>query len=289
MSKTASKTAAKKQPSKKPRSKKPLSKKPKTLKVSQAKSADKYALYEQSVQAPDLEVDFVLRTFQRLRKRAPVRLREDFAGSACFAKEWVLRRKDHTAEARDLDPAVLAWAREQHVNKLKPEVAERLELKLEDVRTPSADAFDVVVAYNYSFMTFKTRDALRAYFKAVHQSLAKDGVLFMDLLGGSTSQQVSLEPRRMKGFTYIWEQESFDPIHNDFQAHIHFSFPDGSKIERAFSYDWRLWQIVEIRELLAEAGFASSIAFWEDDQGNFRPKEKVENQPSWNVMILGLA
>lgn len=289
MSKTASKKSATKKSVKKQPAKRHLNKSAKKAKVPLAKLADKYALYEQSVQAPDLEVDFVLRTFQRLRKRAPVRLREDFAGSACFAKEWVLRRKEHTAEARDLDPAVLAWAREQHVSKLKPEVAERLDLKLEDVRTPSTEAFDVVVAYNYSFMTFKTREALRGYFTAVRQSLAKDGVLFMDLLGGSTSQQVSLEPRRMKGFTYIWEQESFDPIHNDFQAHIHFSFPDGSKIERAFSYDWRLWQIAEIRELLAEAGFASSIALWEDDQGNFRPKEKVENQPSWNVMILGLA
>lgn len=254
-----------------------------------AAQADKYALYEESVQAPDLEVDFVMKKFEKLRGRKATRLREDFAGSAAFATEWVRRRKDHTAEARDLDKQVLDWGRQRHVSKLNEEQQSRLNLIVEDVRTKSKSPFDVVVAYNYSYMTFKTRDILRGYFASVRASLKKDGVLFMDLLGGTTSQQVSLEPRRMKGFTYVWEQESFDPIHNDFQAHIHFRFKDGSTLEKAFSYDWRLWSIVELRELLQEAGFSRSIVGWEDDNGVFRDKERVDNTPSWNVMLLGLA
>ena len=32
--------------------------------------------------------------------------------------------------------------------------------------------------------------------------------------------------------------------------HIHFEFPDGSRIERAFGYHWRLWQIPELHDLL---------------------------------------
>ncbi len=41
-------------------------------------------------------------------------------------------------------------------------------------------------------------------------------------------------------------------------CHIDFKFEDGSVQKRAFSYDWRLWILPEIREVLAEAGFRRS-------------------------------
>ena len=51
-------------------------------------------------------------------------------------------------------------------------------------------------------------------------------------------------------FIYRWEQAKFDAFSHDFQCFIHFLFPDGSKIYRAFSYDWRLWMAPELRDLL---------------------------------------
>ncbi|NBP95018.1 MAG: class I SAM-dependent methyltransferase, partial [Gammaproteobacteria bacterium] len=53
----------------------------------------------------------------------------------------------------------------------------------------------------------------------------------------------------------------------------HFKFPDRSKIERAFSYHWRLWTLPELRELLKEAGFKRVLVHWEGtdpetDEGN---------------------
>ena len=51
--------------------------------------------------------------------------------------------------------------------------------------------------------------------------------------------------------------------------HIHFRFPDGSKIKEAFTYEWRLWTIPELRELLMEAGFKRVDVYWEgtDEDG----------------------
>jgi hypothetical protein len=51
-------------------------------------------------------------------------------------------------------------------------------------------------------------------------------------------------------FTYLWEQALYDPVSGRLVCHIHFAFEDGSRLERAFSYDWRLWSLPEIRELL---------------------------------------
>ena len=81
-------------------------------------------------------------------------------------------------------------------------------------------------------------------------------------------------------FTYVWDQHSYDPITGSAVCKIHFHFPDGSKIRDAFTYHWRLWTLPELRELLAEAGFARSTVYWEgtdeetgEGDGDFQPRE----------------
>ena len=78
-------------------------------------------------------------------------------------------------------------------------------------------------------------------------------------------------------------------------CYIHFKFPDGSKIERAFTYSWRLWSIKELRELLVESGFSQSYVYWQewDDDKNeaksdFQIVEKVESDTSWIGYIVAL-
>ena len=62
------------------------------------------------------------------------------------------------------------------------------------------------------------------------------------------------------------------------RCHIHFKFPDGSRIKNAFSYDWRLWTLPEVQELLAEAGFDRITVYWQgtdeetgEANGEFEP------------------
>ena len=54
-----------------------------------AERADRYDLYQRSVQDPEWEVGFMADTYKGLRGRLPRRLREDFCGTALFACAWV--------------------------------------------------------------------------------------------------------------------------------------------------------------------------------------------------------
>ena len=91
----------------------------------------------------------------------------------------------------------------------------------------------------------------------------------------------------MDGFTYLWEQAKFEPIRNGLICHIHFAFPDGSRLDRAFSYDWRLWTLPEIRELLEEVGFRRVTVYWQgfdedgEPDGDFQPAEEGEADAGW--------
>ena len=98
--------------------------------------------------------------------------------------------------------------------------------------------------------------------------------------------------------TYVWEHAKFNPITNEILCHIHFEFPDGSRMEKAFTYDWRLWSLPELKELLLEAGFSKVRIYWEefeddddDDDfmegtGEFYEATEVENQESWQAYIV---
>jgi hypothetical protein len=90
------------------------------------------------------------------------------------------------------------------------------------------------------------------------------------------------ERRRQKGFTYVWDQVSYNPITGAKVCHIHFEFKDGTRMNKAFTYEWRLWTLPEITELLTEAGFKNVTVYWEGDDGDgggsgiFRPSTKGE-------------
>ena len=249
-----------------------------------ARTADRHRLYQLAVQEPDAELAFVASTFKRLRGRPAVTLREDFCGTALSACAWVKRRKDHRAVGVDLCADTLAWGKTHNLAALSPEQQQRVTLVRRDVRTPNAACrgIDVVLAMNFSYWTFKTREGLVAYFRSVRSSLGKGGVFFLDHYGGYEAFKEIEERRRLKGFTYVWDQASYNPITGDKTCHIHFEFKDGTRLRKAFTYEWRLWTLPEIQELLHEAGFKHVHVYWEgdDDKGGgngiFRPTRRGE-------------
>jgi SAM-dependent methyltransferase len=248
---------------------------------------DVFALYERIVQSPDADVAFIDQVFRTRNRRAPRTLREDFCGSAALSAAWVNGSPERRAVAVDNDPRVLAYARRAGRE------SSRLTLRCADVLDDAARArFDVIAAYNFSVFVLKSRSALTRYFARVHRALAPRGMFFMDVFGGLTAEQVSLETRDAEGVTYIWEQASFELLTRTLRAYIHFRLADGRTIRRAFKYDWRLWQLVELREALAETGFRSADVYWEDRDedgegtGRFRRRTRVESEPSWNAYVV---
>ena len=68
-----------------------------------AAQADRHALYQESVQCVESEIDMVDENFKKLRGRLAVTLREDFCGTANTSCEWVRRRPANVAVGIDLD------------------------------------------------------------------------------------------------------------------------------------------------------------------------------------------
>ena len=258
-----------------------------------AQRSDRRLLYEDAVQCVDAEIDFVDDTYRQIRGRKAKWLREDFCGSSNTSCEWVRRRRGNHAIGVDLDADVQQWGREHHIAKLTVKAQERIELINANVMEVSCAPVDIVLAMNFSYWIFKTRDLLRQYFQNVYNGLLDDGLFMLDAFGGPDAHREMRERRKLTRFTYIWDQEAYNPINGDMLCHIHFSFSDGSKIKKAFTYDWRLWTLPEIRELLLEAGFQRATVYWEgtdeeteEGNGEFAPIEKGDANDTFVVYIV---
>jgi SAM-dependent methyltransferase len=257
-----------------------------------AAKADKYKLYLKSVQCVDADIDFVVEHYKKFNGCKPRMLREDFCGSFAAAAEFVRRSKKNKAIAVDLDGEVLEWGRKNTLPKLKKR-KDDLEIIQENVLNVSEPSADVILAMNFSYFLFKEREQLRAYFCNAYRSLADDGVFFLDAYGGTESMDTCEEEKEIDGFNYIWEQHSFNPITSEAVNYIHFKFPDGTVMEKAFEYEWRVWTLREITDLLAEAGFSDVGIYWEgwDDEleegdGKFIRTRDAENCEGWVCYIV---
>ena len=258
-----------------------------------ADQADRHALYEESVQDPETELAFVAETFAELNGRPLQRLREDFCGTGNTAVAWVKSGKTHEAIGVDLDAEVLAWGHRHHVKPLGKAERARVRFIQGDVREAETGPVDAILAMNFSYYLFTTRSALRGYFESVRQSLASDGLLFLDAFGGYDAHRELEERTEYDDFTYVWDQASFDPIHHHMTCQIHFEFPDGSVMKNAFEYHWRLWTLPEIRELLLEAGFSSATVYWEgtdektgEGDGIYSPSERGDADAGWICYLV---
>jgi len=260
-----------------------------------AKQADIFDLYEEAVQDPEGDVALVRRLFKGHYDRDPVTLREDFCGTAALCCEWVKTGEEKRAFGIDLDPDPLASARSRNLSKLASAQAARVELIQGDVREVKHEAVDITVGFNFSYFVFKERSDLIAYFRRALESIHREGMFLIDLYGGAESQRTLTETREHDDFDYVWDQDVFDPINNRAVNYIHFEFEDGSRIDKAFTYDWRLWSIPELCDALHDAGFSRTDVYWErtdrktnEGTGVYYKATKAPDDPAWVAYIAAL-
>ena len=274
--------------------------KSKSSKNDRASTADKFDLYQKSVQTPDHEVEFFEQAYREAYKRKPYRLREDFCGTFAVCCDWAASSPKRTAVGVDLCSETLQWGREHNLAKLKPKQQQRVTLLEQDVRAQNTEPADVLAAQNFSFWIFKTRPEVVEYFKVAHSNLSDQGIMVMDMMGGGEClAEDHTDKRTIKkgknGFKYHWTQESFNPITADARFSISFKFPDGSRLKRAFEYQWRFWTIPEVREMLLEAGFRESQVYWERENeedpeldGGWYRCGSADSDPSWICYIVAM-
>ncbi|MBI4161686.1 MAG: class I SAM-dependent methyltransferase [Acidobacteria bacterium] len=261
---------------------------------------DVYALYEEAVQDPVADTRWFARVFREVHGVDARRLREDFCGTFRTCCAWVKRHRENRAVGVDIDSEPLDYGRRRHLAKLTPGQRRRLALLRRNVLEVDSPRVDLVVACNFSYWTFKTRDVLRRYFRAAFRSLRPRGLLLVDATGGSAGHDPHLEWRFHRSrtgrrrFTYFWDQKTYNPITQESRFAIHFKLPDGIRVRDAFLYDWRLWSIPELREVMREAGFRETYVYWEGDDprtgggnGMFTRAEAAEGCESWIAFVAG--
>lgn len=255
----------------------------------------KYYYYENSVQAFESDVEFMIDEFKKIHRTTPYILREDFGGTAAMACHWVKQSPKHVAYAIDLDPEPIEHGKKTHYAKLNDAQKKRMKYVQANVLDAHKYKADIVAAFNFSYFIFKTRQEMIDYFKTVRRSLKKKGAFFLDLVGGPEIQTVMEENTKHKGFTYYWECQRYNPITNEAMFAIHFKPKGKKKIKNVFTYDWRVWSMPELRDILADAGFSKTYAYWEGDDedgeggnGEFYQSENEENCDSWISYIVAI-
>lgn len=256
------------------------------------KSFDKYELYRKSVQSAEGDVVFIQNVFKELKGKKPVSLREDFCGTFGLSCEWVKLNSRYQAFSVDLDPEPIEYGKSHYLGKLKPDQQKRIHLIEGNVLKPGLPKTDIAIAMNFSYFIFRTRSLMKEYFKNSFNSIKPDGIFLLDCFGGSQCYDEIEDLTKHKGFNYYWDQTGFDPVTNRAVFHIHFKPKGQKKIERVFSYDWRLWSIPELRDILEEVGFKKTHVYWEGTtkkgtgDGIFTRTEKGEACLSWIAYIV---
>lgn len=256
---------------------------------------EKYRLYEESVQNHEGDIDFINKNYKLLYDKAPLTLREDFGGTAVLACSWTTQSPNHKAYAIDFDQAPISYGVENHYSKLNEDEKNRMTYIKGNVLDTQNYKADVIVAFNFSYFIFKRRKELLEYFSKVKDGLSTDGVFIIDLFGGTDAREPMVEETEHDDFSYFWDCENYNPITHECQYAIHFKTSNNNtKFRDVFTYDWRLWGLAELREILEDAGFKETRAFWEGEDGDgggdgeFYITNKGENCESWVTYIMAI-
>ncbi len=264
----------------------------KLSKASAAPAFDKYWYYRNSVQSPDVDVKFFRKIYKELRGAQPKSFREDFCGTFSICCEWVKLDKSFTAVGVDLDLEPIQYGREHYLSKLSEEAQKRVKILNSNVLSKNLPKTDLIAALNFSYFIFKKREEMKKYFQSARESLSPKGVFLLDIFGGSACQEANEEETIHDTFSYFWDQDSYNPITHDAQFYIHFKPKGKAKREKVFSYNWRMWSIPELRDILTEVGFKKTHVYWEgttdegEGDGVFKRTEKGDEAESWIAYIV---
>jgi len=213
---------------------------------------DPYTLYELCVTSPSRLAQFL----EAVHGRSPKVLREDFSGSGALARAWPQVVKGGRAIAVDQDPEPLA--RCAKVPSVRPIVADVLACR---------ERADIIAATNFAIGYWHTRAALLAYLRHTRSLLKRSGVFIADIYGGANAFTTGRTTRQLRAatgerVTYTWEQQEASPVTSRVLNAIHFRIqPKRGKpctLRNAFTYDWRLWSIPELKDTMIEAGFKAT-------------------------------
>jgi hypothetical protein len=267
--------------------------------MSKVKTEDKHALYLASVQDPLGDVERISLIYREIFSKDAKHFREDFSGTFALSCCWVQSQNNRTAIAIDIDNETVQYGQKNYLANMQTDEQKRMDVRVGDAICKTKPV-DVIATFNFSYCLIHQRKNLLEYFKNCHASLNQQGMLIMDIFGGSDSEIPEVQIREIDNndsispFTFEFERKTFNPISRQAHYGIHFKYPDGTELLNSFTYHFRMWSICEIRDLLEEAGFSKSLIYWEGfdedgfGNGEFSQTDEEENTLNWNAYIVGV-
>lgn len=262
-----------------------------------ARAADKFDLYQKAIQGSEL-IEFLVRRYRSIVGRSPRIFREDFCGTAFNCCEFVKLNEENHAIGVDIDESALRWCHTHNFPELTESQWSRITLIKGDVLAVMTRKVEFIAALNFSYGIFKTRSRMLSYFRNARKSLLKSGIIILDAHGGPTILEGDTYRKKSTEFTYVCEGSPVDPITNELTLKIHYRFPDGSQLRNAYQYNFRLWSLPELVELLQEAGFRNVHVLWEGTDwktktanGIFRraASARTDSYPMWIAYVVAQA
>lgn len=241
------------------------------------------------MQQPGAHVALLGRIYRHANaKQTALLLREDFAGSAALAEAWCMSHPERQAIAIDHHGPTIRWAERRRGD------LDDLHLIEADVMDFTQPRVDVVAALNFSTFIYHTPDAMLAYLRHARKCLRPGGQLILDAYGGPGAQRPGTQTRPADGFTYHWEQRSFDPLTHRTDCRVHFTLggtpgSQGSRreLKSAFRYDWRLWTLPELTSLMGKAGFGDVAVWTANRAGKITRARKMPAAEDWVAYVVG--
>ena len=253
---------------------------------------DKYFYYKKSVQNPKEEIKFFKKTYKSFFKKTPRIFREDFCGTFYIGYHWVKDHPQNKAIVVDKDKQPIEYGKKYHLSKLNSSQKSRLQIFNKNVLDKSLPKAEIISVNNFSYFIFNERSMMLKYFKNIKKALMNKGLFIIDVVGGPDCEALSEEKVEHKNFNYYWDQDSFDPVNNSAHFYIHFKRKGEKKQKKAFSYDWRMWSIPELKDVLRDAGFSKIHVYWEQSNkkgegtGFFKKSLKGDICDTWIAYLV---
>lgn len=218
------------------------------------KIPSKFELYQKSVQSAKKEVEFFRKVYRLIFNKVPELFREDFCGTGLLSCEWVKNAVMNQAVGLDYDRETLEWGRSNNINNL-PSGSERIKLIEHNVlkEYDPTQKFEIICSLNYSHFLLQKRTEILKYFQNMSINLDTKGIFILDFYGGSHIYEDHKYQKSKSSSFYEFSGKQMNILNNQSACSLNYKIKK-NKYKALFSFNFRIYSIIELREALEEVG-----------------------------------
>jgi hypothetical protein len=244
------------------------------------KTPSKFELYQKSVQNAKKEAEFFRKVFRLIFNKVATTFREDFCGTGLLSCEWVKSNVMNSAVGLDFDQETLDWGIANNVNNLSSG-SERIQLLNQNVldEFDTKQKFEIICSLNYSHFLLPQRKMILKYFTNMVKNLETKGIFIMDFYGGSHIYSDHKYQHNKSSNFYEFSGKQMNIIANTSKCSLNYKVKK-NKYKPFFSFNFRIYSIIELREALEEAGLTQFKLYIkeinDDEDDDYAEYEEVD-------------